>query len=307
MSIALVITDRDLTRLADGIKTRLPEVKVQCWPNIDEPNLVEFAIFWHQPENIFSILPNLKVVSSFGAGCDGVFKYHNVPEHVRVTRIVDPNLATQMADYVLMQVLIFSRQIKQYFMQQQEQRWQMQKKARIENIAILGVGEIGKVVAEKLMLNGFSVTGWARTAKENTEFTVYHGKSMINSVLEHADVVVNLLPNTTETHQLINKNIFDKMKSTAFFINVGRGQTVDEQDLINALENNLIAGAALDVFQQEPLPKQSRLWSLENVLITPHVSAITSQKFVVEQICTNYERMHSKQPLLNEVNKKIGY
>jgi len=307
MSIALLITDRDLTKLQQGIAQRLPNVNVQCWPNISAPEQVEFAVAWRQPENIWQSLPNLKVVSSFGAGCDSIVSDSSLPDKVQVVRIVDPELAQQMAEYVLMAVIMLGRGMQHYARQQQQQHWQPQKRKRGRNVTILGVGNIGNEVAQRLISNGYQVTGWARTAKSERNYPVYCSSTQLVIALAQADFVVNLLPSTPETCQLINAKFLANMPLHSYLINVGRGQTVDESALQQALQQKMIAGAVLDVFQQEPLTPDQPLWQNPDVIITPHIAAITSQQTVITQLCENYRRMTLSMPLLNIVNRTVGY
>jgi glyoxylate/hydroxypyruvate reductase len=307
MSIALLITDRDLTRLEQGIKQTLPEVKVQAWPNITEPEHVEFAIAWRQPANIWQQFPALKAVSSFGAGCDGILSDLSLPEHIQVTRIVDPELAQQMAEYVLMAVLMLSRNMPRYVAQQRQSIWQPAKRGRGKNVTLLGVGAIGDVVAQRLLSNGYRVSGWARSKKNTRDYPVYAGRQQLANALQQADFVVNLLPHTAATEQLINQDVLALMPTSCYLINVGRGATLDEQALQQALQQNLLAGAMLDVFATEPLAAAHPFWQNDKILITPHVSAITSQQCVIEQLCANYQRLILNEPLLNLVDKQLGY
>ncbi len=307
MSIALLITDRNLDDLKSGIEAALKGVVVTAWPNIDKMADAEFVVVWKQPQSIWAQLPKAKVICSLGAGVDGLISDPFLPQNVDVVRIVDDRLSEQMADYILSLVLLKNLQLDVYIKQQQNTLWQPQSRFERKNIALLGVGKIGQCVGRKLLINGFNVNGWARANRPNVDFEVQLGQEGLVKVLADADYIVSTLPATPETDKIINKNLFELMPNHACFINAGRGQTVNEIDLISALADNQIGSAVLDVFQQEPLPQNHQLWSNDRILITPHIAAITDQKQVVQQIVRNYLAYQSKQALENKVNIKLGY
>ncbi|WDE04029.1 glyoxylate/hydroxypyruvate reductase A [Thalassomonas viridans] len=308
MSIALLVTDRDLTVLSEGLRQALPGVKIQCWPDIEHPHEVEFAVAWQQPKNCWARLPALKVVSSLGAGCDGLLSDPALPENVLITRIVDPGLSEQMAEYVLGAVLMLKCRFTAYFRQQMQSSWQMlPKENRRQKVTILGVGSIGEVVAKRLMANGFEVCGWRRSEKRHPDFNVYFGNDQLEQAVGDADYVVSILPNTPATKGVIDKTFLARLKPGCYLINVGRGQAVNDDDLLDALDNQIIAGAVLDVFNAEPLPEDHAFWQHEGVFLTPHISAITDQQEIIAQIAGNYKKF--QQGLLpdNLVDATKGY
>lgn len=307
MSIALLITDRNLDSLQTGLKEQLPKVPIIAWPNVNNMTDAEFIVVWKQPKDIWLQLPNAKVLCSLGAGVDGLINDPSTPSHVEVIRIVDDGLSKQMADYVLSMILIKNLQLDQYIKQQQSKCWQPQERVTRKKVALLGVGQIGKCVAEKLLLNGFHVSGWVRATQPNVDFNVYKGIHGLADVLTDADYVVSTLPATSKTQHIIDQAIFNLMPNHACFINVGRGQTVNENDLNYALNQGQIGGAVLDVFSQEPLSKDHEFWANENVIITPHIAAITDQKQVVDQIVSNYLAFIEGRPLQNKVDVNQGY
>jgi glyoxylate/hydroxypyruvate reductase len=307
MSIALLITDRNLDSLQTGLKKQLPKVPIIAWPNVSNMTDAEFVVVWKQPTDIWLQLPNAKVLCSLGAGVDGLINDPSTPSHVEVIRIVDDGLSKQMADYVLSMILIKNLQLDQYIKQQQSKCWQPQERLSRKKVALLGVGQIGKCVAEKLILNGFDVAGWVRSTQPIVDFKVYKGSSGLAAVLADADYVVSTLPATSETQHIIDQAILNLMPNHACFMNVGRGQTVNENDLNDALNQGQIGGAVLDVFSQEPLPEGHDFWTHDNVVITPHIAAITDQKQVVDQIVNNYSAFIEGRPLQNKVDIKQGY
>jgi len=307
MSIALVITDRDLTTLSTGLKKQLPNVDIQCWPTIVAPEQVTFVVAWQQPKNVWQNFPNLKAISSLGAGCDGLINDVDLPENIAITRIVDHGLAEQMAEYVLGSIIAIKRRFNCYFKQQQAQLWQPLAQLCGKKVTVLGIGEIGNKVATTLVACGYEVSGWSRSKKQHDLYSTFHGQEQLAQALKNADFVVSTLPLTTDTKYLLNLELFKLIDNPAWLINVGRGGVLHNEDLLTALTNNQLQGAVLDVFSSEPLAKEHPFWQHENIIITPHISAITDQQTVIEQIAENYLALQSNKPLINLVNCQIGY
>jgi glyoxylate/hydroxypyruvate reductase A len=307
MSIALIITDRELTRLSSGLKKRLPNVDIQCWPNISAPEKVTFVVAWQPPSDIWQNFPNLKAISSLGAGCDSLLGDPRLPTNIAVTRIVDSGLAEQMAEYVLTIILSLKCRLYDYFKQQQRQQWQPLRKIKGKKIAILGIGEIGHKVAKILIACGYEVSGWSRSKKEHDLYATFYGKQQLAQAVKDVDFVVSTLPLTSETKHLLNYDFFKLLTNKTWFINVGRGKVLNESELLLALANNDLQGAVLDVFSTEPLVKNHPFWQHKNIIITPHISAITDQTTVIEQLAENYQLLTDNKPLKNVVDRQKGY
>lgn len=307
MSIALLITDRNLSTLYHGLQMQLPGVDIQCWPNITKPEKVRFVVAWQQPDNCWQKFPRLSVISSLGAGCDGLLNDPLLPENVIITRIVDSSLAEQMAEYVLCAILLIKRRFNDYFKQQEEQKWQPLAPIIGKKVTVLGVGKIGDKVATTLVACGYQVVGWSRTEKSPRSYPMYYGKTQLPQALTDVDFVVSTLPFTAETKHSLNDDFFKLITNKAWLINVGRGQVLNEQDLLSALTNNYIQGAVLDVVENEPLAENHLFWHHPNIIITPHVSAITDQQAVIAQITENYLFMNAGKTLNNRVDLKTGY
>lgn len=307
MSIALLITDRNLEPLKAGIEAQLKQVPIIAWPDVAGMRAAEFIVVWKQPSDIWFQLPAAKVLCSLGAGVDGLINDLSIPSNVDIIRIVDESLSEQMADYVLSMILLKNLQLDRYIKQQQIKVWQPLERFERKKVTLLGLGQIGKSVARKLLLNGFEVVGWVRANQADVDFNVYIGPQGLAPALANADYVVSTLPSTDETYKIINRKVFDMMPNHACFINAGRGQTVDESDLNAVLNERQLESAVLDVFAQEPVPDKHDFWVNEHILMTPHIAAITDQKQVVDQIVRNYLAFQKGQPLANKVDLKQGY
>lgn len=307
MSIALLITDRNLSTLYHGLKKQLPDVEIQCWPNINKPEKVRFVVAWQHPENCWQQFPNLKVIISLGAGCDGLLNDPYLPSNIMVTRIVDSGLAEQMAEYVLGAILLIKRRFNDYLTQQKNQQWQPLAPIAGKKVAVLGIGEIGDKVATTLVSFGYQVVGWSRTEKTPRSYQTFYGKAQLANAVANADFVVSTLPLTAETQYLLNAAFFKLLSNNAWLINVGRGKVINEHDLVTALTNNQFQGAILDVMVSEPLAKKHSFWQHPNIVITPHISAITDQKTIIKQIADNYLSMKIGRAFKNIVDFVKGY
>lgn len=305
MSILLVIPNRNLDKLIAKFHAILPNTKIEVWPKVDDPLAVEYIVAWQPPKNSFAPFINCKAIASFGAGVDSIFQYDGLPD-VPITRIVDENLAKDMSRYVLTHILAYQHRIETYFKQQIKREWKP-KRARAGNkVTILGAGQLGSACANLLHLNGFDVSVWSRNKKSLENIQCY-GNDQLTDAIQDADYIVCLLPATKETTHFINHEFLAKTKKGVVLINVARGNIVEEQNLVNALNTNHVAHAILDVFSVEPLPKSHAFWQHTCVTITPHCSALSNVDTVTQQLCDNYLRLMQNQPLLNVVNKELGY
>ena len=180
----------------------------------------------------------------------------------------------------------------------------------LARVLVVGVGDIGREIARVCKAFGLSVSGVGRTARAgDDDFSIIHAQSDLNAVLPEADYVVLITPLTAETENIFGAEQFSAMKPSAQFINLGRGQLVDETALITALDTGEIASAALDVFREEPLLPENPMWDARNVVISPHMSGDFHGHLDVlaQQFFDNFERYRHAQPLLNIVDKQAGF
>lgn len=217
-----------------------------------------------------------------------------------------------IAEYVLGVVLAFAKDLPRSLRLQDEARWQHRETERISgrHATVMGTGPIGRAIARMLRVAGMRVSGVGRTARQNDpDFGVVHASAELTSHLSEADYVVAVAPLTEQTKGVFDARAFAAMKPAARFVNVGRGELVVTGDLIEALRSGAIAGAALDVFDVEPLPADNPLWSMENVLVSPHMSGdvVGWRNILVERFTENFERWRRRRPLLNVVDKQLGY
>ncbi|PKD43081.1 2-hydroxyacid dehydrogenase [Rhodohalobacter barkolensis] len=308
MSLLLVSKNRDLKPYKEALLELDPNIEIDIWPGVSNPDRVQFAVAWRHPANLFEKFPNLKVISSLGAGVDHLLSDDTIPESIQFTRIVAPSLSGQMSDYILTAVLNIIRRTDNYLDQQRKTVWKpldSLKKAEI-SVGVMGLGQIGSEVAKILVRNGFNVSGWSRTKKTIEGVTCYT-KDELGAFLGKINIAICLLPLTPETGGILNLDLFKGLKQPAYLINAARGEHLVEEDLIYALDTDLIHHATLDVFSEEPLPESHPFWGRKKITITPHIASVTDPQESAELILENYKRMLSGMDLLHKVDREAGY
>ena len=308
MSILLLVPDRDMSPLRDAILRLDPDIDVEIWPGVSNKQRIQFVVSWNHPAGILGEFPNLRVVSSLGAGVDHIFRDQDLPGHVSVTRVVTHSLVRQMKEYILNAVLTYQRNIDRYFRQKQSAEWKVypNKKAEDIPVGIMGLGTIGTPVAAFLSQNGYHVNGWARSEKEISNVTTFT-EDQLGKFLRKTRILICLLPLTPDTRGILDLELLKQLKRPAYLVNTGRGEHLVEEDLVYALDKGWLDGAFLDVFAEEPLPDQHPFWNRENIMITPHVSSLTPPEEAARQIVDNYKRALSGLELVNKADRERGY
>ena len=308
MSLLLIAKNRDMNPLKEAILAIDPNLDIDLWPNVGNKERVTFAVSWNHPYNVLGNYPNLKVVSSLGAGVNHLIGDEGISDQTKITRIMVPSLKSGMADYVLNAVLNYRLHTAKYVDQKREGIWSNHDAVPLFDctVGVMGLGEIGSVVVEKLLVNSLSVNGWS-AAKKDMEGANCYALDQLDSFLAATNVLVCLLPLTPKTEGILELGVFKKLKKPAFVINVARGAHLVDEDLIYALDTGVLAGAALDVFSEEPLPPNHQFWNRSKIMITPHVASITDPIEAANVIVENYKRSLSGMELLFEVNRAKGY
>ena len=270
---------------------------------------IDAAIIWCLPNKFFSKLNNLKIIFSLGAGVDHILNlpsYNNTP----IVRIKDSNMSSRMSNYALSQVLNYQLKLSYYNIGQQKKIW-LQEKETLHNyqikIGILGVGYIGIAVGKFLQKLNYQVIGFKNSlTKIKTPFPIYK-KNKLNNFIKENYIIISILPSTIQTFNFIDKVFLNKMKKNSFLINIGRGNSINEKDLIFHLKKYKNFFACLDVFKKEPLSKKNKFWKLPNVIITPHIAGITDIESSVNYIHTRFLSFNKKGKIKSDVNKNKGY
>ena len=287
-----------------------PSLDIRMFPDAGAPEDIEAAVCWtaHDMAELRRY-PNLKLIVSMGAGVDHLLRPPGPPPGIPVARLVDRLLTSAMSEWVLLNVLRFHRQDQAYRAQQAARVWDELPAPATEatRIGILGVGALGSDAAAKLGVLGFQVMGWSRREKALPDVRGFHGAAGLDAMLAQSDFLVCLLPLTPETRGIINARTLALLPRGAFVLNAARGGHVVASALLAALESGQVAGAALDVFEPEPLPAAHPFWAHPKVVMTPHAASITIPESVAPQVVENIGRARAGAPLLNLVDFAAGY
>jgi len=294
--------------LSKALKSLDPELHIEIGPeNVKNPSAVEFAVDWKNPEGHLLNYPNLKAISSYGHGVDNLLSTTKLPHGIPIVRLKDETMANLMSEYLLAVVLLQRRQFLEYAKNPEFSEWGTSIYHPGNQIGILGFGYMGQASAKVFLNMGFNVAGWSRRMKHIDGISCFSNTEGLIKMLTQTDYLINLLPNTSATRDLLNYQTLSKLKRGAYFINVGRGQTLVDEDLIALLNNGHLSGACLDVFRTEPVPTDHQFRNHKKILITPHNSSTTQAESAATQILENYKRAISGKRLLNLVDVKHGY
>jgi phosphoglycerate dehydrogenase-like enzyme len=257
---------------------------------------------------MFTSAGNLKWIQACSAGVERFLLPEVVASSVILTNAKGV-YATPCSDHVIAMLLMFARRMNKFVRFQSARKWQKLELDELQgkSVGIIGLGSIGREIERKAKCFGVNVIGLSRGERRSRDSY----SSELEALLKQSDFVVLSTPLTKGTSGIIGKDELALMKRTAFLINIGRGQLIRERELVMALKERKIAGAALDVFEEEPLPPSSELWDMENVIITPHVAGDTKHMLENTRICNifceNLKRYASGNPLINIVDKQAGY
>jgi glyoxylate/hydroxypyruvate reductase A len=299
-------TERD--EWLQALRQAAPEVD---WVLQPSPQ-VEVAVVANPPPGLLQGLPRLKLIQSLWAGVDRLLADPTLPAGVPVARMVDPAMSRAMAETALWAVLSLHRGFFAYARQQAQARWQPlpQRRADELHVLVLGLGAMGRAVAQALRAQGYAVTGWRRepgAAAIDDGVQQAHGDEALPRLLAQADVVLNLLPLTPDTHGLVDRRFLAAMRPGASLVNLARGAHVVDEDLLAALDAGQLAHAVLDVFHTEPLPPDHRYWQHPRVTVLPHVAALTDPRSAAQVVAQNLRALAAGLPLQHLVRRERGY
>jgi len=292
-----------------ALQACLPEASFRIWPDTGPPDAIDYAVVWKPEPGLLAGLPNLKGILSLGAGVDPMMADDTLPDHVPLVRMVDEGLTEGMTEYVCWQVLAIHRQAGAYRAFQAETRWRQldQKLARERTVGIMGLGVLGTDAARALAGLRFDMRGWSRREKVIDGVATFHGGAGLEAFLDGLEILVCLLPLTPETRGILNARLFDRLPRGAWLINAARGGHLVEADLLAALDDGRLAGATLDVFQPEPLPRDHAFWRHPAITVTPHVASITHARTAAAGLAEEIRRLERGEPPLHPVDRARGY
>jgi len=260
------------------------------------------------PVELLPKAKNLKWIQSISAGVENFILSGSIPEQVILTKITGVH-GPIMSEYVLGYILAVTLNMKNAFESQKKKDWPyyVPDTVRAKTVGVIGLGSVGACIAYKLHLVGAEVIGLEEQEKRLPYIGREYMVSEIKEFLERSDFVVMSLPLTPKTKGIFGEKEFTMMKKSAYFINISRGPLVREEALVNALKSGQIAGAILDVFSEEPLPKNHALWELDNVIITPHISGPSIPEDIAKVFLENLKRFEENKELFGVVDRDKGY
>ena len=290
----------------DALRVALPQASTEVWDRDALP--ADYAVVWRPPQEFFAAQPRLKAVFNAGAGVDALLALR-LPDGVPVVRLEDAGMAAQMAEYVVHAVLRHFRELDVYAAQAGAHEWKPQAPRSKSDfpVGVLGFGVLGEHVARSLQVLGFPVHAWTRTSKDVIAMRLFSGEAELEAFLKASRILVCLLPLTAETRSIIDRRALGLLREQGYVINVARGGHVVEKDLLEALDQGSLAGATLDVFEEEPLPPAHPFWSHPKVVVTPHISAATLRDEAIEQIARKILALERGEPISGIVEAQRGY
>lgn len=312
--LLLHLNDVDEARWKQRLGNLLGDYPIVCRNDAFAPAKIKYIFVWKPEPNAFEALANLQVILSLGAGVDALMGHAHLPTNIPIVRFVDDELTQCMSDYVVANVSMHHRCFSQYRDDQQNKNWtQFYPPPSWDiSVGVMGLGILGQDAARRLMALGYEVKGWSRTQKSIDGMKSFVGAEQFDTFLSETDILVDLLPLTKETTGILNYKNFTKLRRTRLkdgpaLVNAARGGHQIESDIVRALEDGTLGAASLDVFEQEPLPADSPLWSQKNCYITPHIAAISNPESGASYFARVLRDHEAGKPLVNVVDVAKGY
>lgn len=270
---------------------------------------IDYLVVGRPRAGLMAALPEVKLILSLNAGIEHLLRSGEIAENTPIVRMVDDGLAEGMTEWVLAEALSWHRNIRLYERFQRDLRWQPQaeKLARERIVTILGAGALGTPVARHFVAFGFKTRVWSRSGRSVEGAEIFAGTDNLIAAVTGADILVNLLPLTAETENIVSADLFDAQAKGGFFINGARGGHVVDADLIAAVDSGQLSGAVLDVFRTEPLPATDPFWRHPDIRVSPHVAAPTHPRIAVEEIARNVLRFENGEAIPHLVDRTRGY
>ena len=306
MSIVIIAPTRDSQQWIVPLKNEDESLQVFDYEEVVDKSTIECAIVWLHPYGVLQEFPNLRMICSMGAGVDHILNDPFLPD-VPVTRVVSDRLARSMKTYVAMGVLNYHRNIYKYQDDQRNHVWDQDTFPELDTrVGVFGFGQLGQEIGLAVSNLGFEVYGYSQSGRGAHGIQCF-AKDQMDQFLARVNVLVGVLPMTSDTEGIFSKTLFDRFQSPKYLINIGRGKQQVEKDIVEALDKNVLSGALLDVFEKEPLEDKSPLWNHPKVVLTPHIAGITNPEAAVPQIVANYHAMKKGNPLDHVVDPQKGY
>ncbi|MBK9439960.1 MAG: glyoxylate/hydroxypyruvate reductase A [Comamonadaceae bacterium] len=289
-----------------GLHTALPQADIAVWQPGALP--ADYAVVWAPPQQFFDEQTQLKGIFNIGAGVDALLKL-KLPPSAAVVRLDDAGMAVQMAEYVCQAVIRHLRELDRYADDIRAGRWTFRKPRQRTDfpVGVMGLGVLGSRVAQALASFEFPVLGWSRTAKALPGVASFFGPAQLPDFLRQSRILVNLLPLTPHTANILNHQNMSQLQPGGYVINVARGAHLVDVDLLALLDSGHLSGATLDVFRTEPLPADHPFWQHPKITITPHTSARTLRDDSIAQIAQKMAALQRGETVAGVVDVARGY
>ncbi|MEO8186847.1 MAG: NAD(P)-dependent oxidoreductase [Burkholderiaceae bacterium] len=316
MKVALVTSSMPLAPWQNGITRAFAEAGLAAelvpWQSRDvlSSTGARYALVWLPPAQLFEIEQDLKVVFNLGAGVDRLLANAVVPEHLPIVRLVDAGMAVRMAEYVCFAIARVTRGLERFGPGGLRDWNASRPRGTPPTVGVLGAGAIGSKIAEAAAMFGYPVRVWSRTLRSLDGMDSFAGLEQLDVFVSGSNFLVNTLPLTRETENLLDRARLSKLPHGAHVINVGRGATIVDADLLDLLDEGHLGGATVDVFRVEPLPDADPYWSHPKVIVTPHLSGPTPVAPAAMQIAdaiVQLERGVPVKSLPGYVDRARGY
>lgn len=306
MKITICFTGLSPEPWVQGLQQAFPQAEVDAWaPGATQ---ADHAIVWAPPQQFIDEQAGLKTLFNIGAGVDALLQLR-LPAHLKVVRLDDAGMSVQMAEYVCHAVIRHFREFDGYDADTQAGKWSYRKPRNRADFAVgvMGLGVLGERVAKALQVFDFPVNGYSRSAKNLPGIRCFNGPQGLSEFLAATRVLVNLMPLTPETENMLNQATLSTLQTGGYVINVARGKHLVDDDLIALIDSGHLAGATLDVFRTEPLPADHAFWQHPKITVTPHTSARTLREESIAQIVGKIQALQRGQSINGVVDPQRGY
>ena len=306
LRIAFCCTRTEPEPWLQGLRAALPQAHVELWQPGTAP--ADYAVVWAPPQQFFDEQSKLKGVFASGAGVDALLPLR-MPPNAALVRLDDAGMAVQMAEYVCHAVIRHFRELDLYAADMQQREWKFHKPRDRADfpVGVMGLGVLGQRVAQALSQFEFSVNGWSRSPKLLQGVRTFSGPAQLDAFLAASRVLVNLLPLTADTHDILNRATLSRLQPGGYVVNVARGAHLVDEDLLMLIDSGHLAGATLDVFRTEPLPPAHPFWRQPKITLTPHTSARTLRETSIAQIADKIGALERGESVPGAVDRERGY
>ena len=306
MKITFCCTDTKAEPWLQGLQAALPQADISVW----QPGapVADYAVVWAPPQRFLDEQQGIQALFNIGAGVDALLQ-RRLPPGALVVRLDDAGMAVQMAEYVCHAVIRHFREFDQYEAGMRAGQWAYRKPRLRQDfpVGVMGLGVLGVRVAKALAQFEFPVNGWSRSPKAIGGVRAFSGQDGFHDFLAASRVLVNLLPLTPDTQDILSRDTLSRLQPGGYLINVARGAHLVEDDLLALLASGHLAGATLDVFRTEPLPAGHPFWNHPRIVATPHTSARTLRDESIAQIAGKIVALERGETIAGVVDPAYGY